>query len=662
MFDEDWKVKIYSYLLALALWGMASASNQLLPGKATVVPSSGIAGHYGTWIVRFEVGPEGISQGGGIRVQLPDSWHAGGRNSANRLQSSDPSADHYVSARASRGDVRLETTVESESDQVLVKAARRGLDGRSERYIFVVRVQLLKGDLHQGDILSVIYGDTSRGSRGVRAAIISAPPEPVLVAIDPTGSGDFGLIPSLPTLESRSGPPVELLLTAPSTLVVGQPARLRVAVLDANSNPVPSFRDEFQLRVPQGRAEIPTKLKLDLTRGWADILFRPQAKGILRIEGSTLGKILQARANPIKVVTREPERKPYWGDLHSHTGYSWDGVGMNSFEYARDISRLDFYAMTDHSLLPEGEFSRGLGFHIWEEYTGLTEQHYDPGHFVTLHAYEASFGPPFGHHNVYFRDQPGPLFAPGQVSLGQLWERLEVGTALTVPHHTGKFPSPVRWEPHNGDFRRNFEIYSAHGLSENYDPEHPLAFEQSDFTAPSRSVTGLQFAQDAWIHGLILSTIAASDDHRSQPGKPHWGLAAVMATGLTRTEIFDALHQRRTYGTTGARILLDFSIDGQSMGQRIVVGGPPHIRIEAHGTSVIESVEVLRYCKTDGVFRIIHRIEPDALDFSWRSLDRTFREDSIYYVRLRQAALIRNRIAMAWSSPIWVSLAAAPPH
>jgi hypothetical protein len=42
------------------------------------------------------------------------------------------------------------------------------------------------------------------------------------------------------------------------------------------------------------------------------------------------------------------------------------------------------------------------------------------------------------------------------------------------------------------------------------------------------------------------------------------------------------------------------------------------------------------------------------MDFNWTKADETFHEDAIYYVRLRQTGLVRDRIAMAWSSPIWV--------
>jgi hypothetical protein len=363
------------------------------------------------------------------------------------------------------------------------------------------------------------------------------------------------------------------------------------------------------------------------------------------------------------VNEREPDLKTYWGDLHSHSRYSWDGVGTTSFDYARHVSALDFYALTDHSSTADSH-TRGLGPHVWKEYNAITEKHNEPHRFVTLHAYEASFGAPHGHHNVYFRGSPGPLFAPGNKGgLPELWKALTAGQALTVPHHTGKFPVGVRWDVDDPELRRNFEIYSAHGLSEAFDPEHPLAFEQSDFTGPSRSANGAHFAQDAWIHGLVLSTIASSDDHRAQPGKPHWGLAAVRAQGLTREQIFDAIHDRRTYGTTGARILLDFAINGDAMGRSVAVSAAPRLEVAAHGTDVIDEVQVLRYSKSSRGFEVIESIRPRALDFAWARVDAGFREDSIYYVRLRQRGEIEGRVAMAWSSPIWVRLTkVAPPR
>ena len=649
-------------------------------GSVSVSPAEGVAGEHGTWTVTYRVGPEGIKQHGGVRVQLPDSWHAGIRNSANRLQSSNPGGENYISSKCSRAGVHLRTWVEDEPSGELVKSARRGLDGRLERYIYVIRVWVTKGQLREGDTLSVVYGDTSGGSKGMRASIIRTRPEPVLLAVDSSGTGAFRMHPDHPTLVCHAGPPIELMLWGPSTLVAGNEAELKLAVVDFNANPTPVDGD-VSLRLTKGQARLPSRVPFRSDHGWRTVRFVPTEPGIIRIEASLSLKGHNARkehlvprgnesgtasatqggfrayGNPMKVYGQEPKMKIYWGDLHSHSHYSWDGVGDDNFRYARYVSGLDFYTMTDHSRPSLGKWTQGLGPHVWEEYTTKTDRYYEPGKFVTLHAYEASFGAPYGHHNVFFRRKPGPLLAPGDVTLPELWSALTAGEALTIPHHTGKMPHPIFWFPHNDEIDRNIEIYSAHGLSEAYNPRGPLSFERSQFTGDSKSVRGPQYVQDAWIQGLRLSTIAATDDHRAHPAQPHYGRAAVTATGLTREEIFDGLYHRRTYGTTGVKILLDFSINGEPMGGMVTAKSIPRLEIEAHGTDEIEFVEVLRYCKSDGAFVVIHTLYPESPDYNWSQTDTTFKEDSIYYVRLRQVRLVRTRVAMAWSSPIWVTRA-----
>ena len=653
------------------------------PDSVRVEPSFGIAGDFGTWTITYEVGSQDLKPGGSIRFQLPDTWHASERNSGNRLQATDPQDDHYISAHASRTDVRLRTEVEDESPNFLVKSSRRSIDGRIERYVFVVRVTVEEGELSTGDTIDVVYGDTSGGSRGMRAAIVSTTPEPILVAVDHTGSSTHELLTDLPTIESRGAVARELMVSGPSTGVVGEPAQLHVAVVDTYANPVTSFQDDVSLRVVHGHVDLPATIQLADGRGYGTVSFTPRRAGLIRVEADTRDGLLQAVGNPMQVFDEAPADRLYWGDLHSHTRHSYDAVGVGdaAFEYARYVSGLDFYAVTDHlGARRDAEgLTRGFGPWAWEKYTAATDAYNDPGTFATLHAWESGFGAPYGHHNVFFRGQPpGPLAMP---SLPELWSALEAGQALTIPHHTGKFPIGVTSDAHDPELRRNFEIYSGHGLSEAYNPKHPLAPENVVFTNSSISAYPGLSAQDAWIDGLMLSAIGSSDDHRSQPGQPHFGLAAVRATALTREAIFDGLYQRRTYATTGARILLDFRVNDAPMGSEtsaesqepvLISDGPaagtmgrvrptshlPRLSASAHGTDIIESVEILRYSQPDGGFTVIAAFEPSASDFEWSGTDGNFRDDSVYYLRLRQQGTVRGRAVMAWSSPIWVKRAA----
>lgn len=630
-------------------------------GSFKVVPESGVSGQLGTWTVTYSVGGQGIRRGGGIRVELPDAWHSGPRVAAYRLQATDPTDEFYVSARSSRPSVKLQTIVEGETDHTFVKEVRPALDGRKGRLVFVVRVRLLQGDLEQGDRIEVIYGDRSQGSEGYRAPVISIGPQPVLVAVDSDGTNRFKLhTQRSATLTSLAGAPGEMMLHVPTNAVIGQPVTGTLAIIDREDNPV-RVGTSIRLSIRAGEASLPSSVSLQRGRGFVTFRLIPKALGIIRLHADSKKLALSADSNPIRVEKGAPALKIYWGDLHSHTNYSFDGVGDQAFDYARYISGLDFYARTDHTWVPDHDgTTTGLTGANWNAYNTETDKHYEPGRFVTLHGYECSFDIPFGdetntygHHNIYFRNRPGPLFYPQATTLPKIWAAITAGDALTVPHHTGKFPAGIVFSPQNELFRRNIEIYSGHGLSEAYDPDGPLAFEKSDFTLPSKSLNYPSYAQDAWKAGLHLSTIASTDDHYSHPGKPHWGAAAVFAKSLTRDGIFDALYNRRTYATTGSRIILEFTLDGEPMGALVPVSSPPTLGILVVGTDVIVSVELLRYAPGDGNFAVRKRWRPDALEFTTSFLDTEWRQGAMYYVRVIQKNTVRGRAVMAWSSPIW---------
>jgi len=624
-------------------------------GTARVVPDEGISGEFGTWTVQYTVGAGGIRRGGGIRVQLPDAWHAGPRNSANRLQSTDPKDDCFVSANASRSGVRVETTVESQTDARLVKHAKPSLDGRLERYVFVVRVRLLTGELRPGDVVSVIYGDRSQGSAGYRASAVSTSLEPILIAVDALGEGRFQLLKDPPTIRARPGDAVEMEVHVPSLAVVGQSVDVLLTLVDKEGNPV-ERSTRIQLAIRSGRIDVPRRVEIPPGPGYVWLRAVPTATGVIRLGAETEGLELVSESNPMLVSETAPERFIYWGDLHSHSAFSWDGVGHDPYHYARNVSGLDFYALTDHSIAPPDETqSSGLSERTWDAYNALAEAHHDPPHFVTLHAYECSFGSPYGHHNVYFRDQPGTLGYPSKITLPELWKQLDAGDALTIPHHSGKFPAGIDFSIHDARFRRNFEIYSGHGLSEAYDPEHPLSFEHSTFTSPSRSLKPGTYAQDVWMQGLELSTIAASDDHRAHPGQPHLGLAAVRAPALTRNDVFNALYDRHTYGTTGAKIILRFELNNAPMGSLVAGSGIPELKILALGTDGIRKVDLLKFQSPAKQFDVIKTWQPDTLDFEASYRDEAFQPGAVYYVRLEQRHRIRGRAVMAWSSPIFTN-------
>jgi hypothetical protein len=128
---------------------------------------------------------------------------------------------------------------------------------------------------------------------------------------------------------------------------------------------------------------------------------------------------------------------------------------------------------------------------------------------------------------------------------------------------------------------------------------------------------------DAFDMGYIVGVMCNSDGHKGRPGAEGPGagqfgiangLTCALAEHKTRESIFEALKSRRCYGTTGARIDLEFKIDEHEMGA-IVENAPAAARVfaEVRGTAPIEKIELF-----EGKY-VIHTVRPSAFDHLARS-------------------------------------------
>jgi hypothetical protein len=72
------------------------------------------------------------------------------------------------------------------------------------------------------------------------------------------------------------------------------------------------------------------------------------------------------------------------------------------------------------------------------------------------------------------------------------------------------------------------------------------------------------------------------------------GLTAVVAESLTQPAVANGFFARNCYGTTGARLLVDVSIDGNPMGSEITLDKEPEITVEIEGTTGIERIDFFR--------------------------------------------------------------------
>jgi hypothetical protein len=106
---------------------------------------------------------------------------------------------------------------------------------------------------------------------------------------------------------------------------------------------------------------------------------------------------------------------------------------------------------------------------------------------------------------------------------------------------------------------------------------------------------------------------------------------------------------RYTYGTTGARIIIDFKVNGYPMGSEITAhNNRLLIDYMVKGTAPVRSVEVWKYSKSKG-YELFEFAGKGELDLQGRFSDDGFSQDSFYFMKV-----VQEDGNLAWSSPVWV--------
>ena len=510
------------------------------------------AGTFDTIRQRWTAGVRGMDAGGGFWLARHFSTLYG------PFQTNDPSGVGYVTITSTDDDAVFT------SETILASGAHGGFRAPEPALAF----RLVEGRIEPGETVTLTYGDTGAGGPGLLITTVSGEsvPLPVYVALDEDSA--WMMLPIQPfVIEGADVTGVHGF--APSVVAPGEPFELSVRAQDAWYNRATGEIPEFDIldkerviaTIPSGTEPI-TVLELTLDEPG------PHWFVIRSADGAIMGD-----ANPVLVV-EDPALRIFWGDTHGHSGYA-EGIGTVDYfmRFARDEARLDFVTHSEHdTALDEAE---------WRLMRETTAAYDDPGKFIPYLGYEwtmvARNG---GHHNVLFRTTEGrervsALVYPTLSSLYQeLRSRYTPEDIVIIPH------------AHNpGDARHSdpsleplIEILSMHGTSE-------------------------WFIRNYLSNGHQVGFVAASDDHLSHPGysapsrltlAQRGGLGAVLAPERSRDAIFDTMRARRTYATTGDRMILDVRLNGALMGERTEYAEQRELKGRVIGTAPIDSITVFK--------------------------------------------------------------------
>jgi hypothetical protein len=442
------------------------------------------------------------------------------------------------------------------------------------------------GSLYEGDTVTILFGDKSHGGPGIRAQTFREEERVFKVLVDPFGTGRFEEIEDSPHIRIIGGAADRLEVVAPSVVVSDKPFDVIVRALDSFGNRSDHYNGRIEFK--------------NIEYSPSPYVFNEEDKGAHRftIKLKELGlktiKVIDnngrnAESNPIIVKAEEPAYKLFWGDMHGQTKQTvGTGTVDEYFSFLRDVAGMDFGGWQGNDF----QITREL----WDEVKKKTKQYTEPGRFLLFLGYEWSgLTPAGGDYNIYFLGDDEEIFRSDhwliedrsdektdRYPINKLWEEFKGRRdVMAVAHVGGRHGNLDFWEPERVPL---IEIHSHHGTFE-------------------------WLLEEALKRGIKVGFIATSDDHTCRPGltltsgnfTTKGGYTAVYAKKLKKEALWEAFWSRRTYGTTGERIIVDFKVDGHMMGEEININTHPKIEVKVHGTRSLHSVEVMR--GTDTIFR-----------------------------------------------------------
>ncbi|TMU18101.1 DUF3604 domain-containing protein [Halomonas sp. ATBC28] len=486
---------------------------------------------YQTFRIQYTTGKLGLDDTGAIRLALRLISDAGS------LQTTDPTAPNYVTARSS-GD-----------GQLLLKYDR---NGGQRPWNETLTIYQRGGYLKPGETIEIVLGDTTEGSPGLLMSTFYEGARVIRVMADVQATGNFIPLPDTHlAFTVGAGPAHRYLAILPTRRRLNDVFCLGLKAEDLWGNPTSKGSTRFAIESSLPVEGLPSVIDFASASGAMRIepLRVAAEEGILRIwltaEDGTV-----VEAGPMQVLTDGPAH--FWGDLHGQTG---ETVGTNSIEHYFDFARnKSFLDVTAHQA---NDFQIKPAF--WKKLNHLTETLNEPGVFTVLPGYEWSGNTAVGgDHNVFFRKEGARIYRCSHAlvaehddldtdahTLTDLYSRLHDEPVDSVMYaHVGGRYANIHFD-HDPRLEAAVEVHSAWG-----------SFEW--------------ILTDGFPMRRRVGVVANSDGHKGRPGASYpgasffgayGGLTCFLMKENTRDAVFEAIRRRHTYGTSGPRVAIDIKAE-----------------------------------------------------------------------------------------------------
>lgn len=535
-------------------------------GQVTLDPAGPVeAGSMGQWTITLTVGSYGIDEGGTIKLsqRFAADWEI--------PQFDRPQASGYTTVTTS-GEARLRAYYHTKAHE--------------RPWMKCMVIDVYDGSLAPGDVVTIVLGDRSQGGPGIRAQTFQEAAHEFRVLVDPTNASRAVPLPTSPRFPVIPGPPVNLVCIVPSEGQVDTPVAVFVKGEDHWGNPTPPPADVSLAWIPLDAGEGPDAVAF--SRG--ALVARAPTRGRVHVEASTAQGPLVAHSNPIRIAAELPELRHWWGDLHAQSaGTVGTGDEDAYFTFGRDAARLDFASHQGNDFQIDDDY--------WAHLNATVGKYHKDGEFVVFPGYEWSANTPAGgDRNVFFRREGLPILRSSH------WQIPHVPEDALSPAH----PADVLFARLREHVARDDVLMGAHVGGRYADIRRYLDAELGPLVEVL-SCWGIfeWLLWDAFEGGHVVGIMCNSDGHKGRPGAEgpgagefgmRGGLTCVQAAAQTRDSIWQGLQARHCYGTSGARMLADFSAQTPDNRQFLLGDVIPdsvshvHLRGEVVGCEPLESL------------------------------------------------------------------------
>jgi len=503
----------------------------VLYGSAALEPRGTFEAHsLQTFKLTYTTGRYGLDDTGSIRIVFRFTADGG------PLQTSDPAALNYVTARSSNG-VALRISFDA--------------SGHQRPWYQALTVAASKGYLSEGDTIEVVLGDKSGGSAGLRLQSMCETAFAWRVLADVCATGHFVPIAESPVISIVPGDPAIWKAVLPTLRRPGETFRFSLKAEDRYGNPSDKVEARLALRPTRPVSGLPEDVAF--VKGERALVVEGLSvadEGALSIEVVDSAGAVLAKSNPM--IVRAGSQASCWADMHGQSGES---VGINTareyFTFARDLAFLDATSHQANDFQINGPF--------WAHINELAAEFHEDDRFVTLPGYEWSGNTGVGgDRNVYFRGEGRTIRRSSHALIEDRSEihndaptARDLFSALqdedcVVYAHIGGRPADVGYA-HDPRLETAMEIHSAWGTFE-------------------------WLMEDCFRQGYRVGVVANSDGHKGRPGASYpgasqfgayGGLTCFLMNRLSRDDLFDCLRHRRHYATTGDRICIDLAVTAE---------------------------------------------------------------------------------------------------